>query len=454
MPNGTPPGPKGVLFALQLALRFHNEPLRFALDMHRAYGDLVHLRLGPQRLYLVFHPDAVREVLVTKAKSFGKLPRQKRVMGRMAGNGLVLSEGDFWLRQRRLMQPAFHPTRLKGYADVIVAHTRRRLESWRPGAELNVAGEMTRLSLGIIAKLLFDVDVEREAEFLGSAWTDVSRAMIREMTELVPTPAWLPLPWKLRAWRARRRIDAFIRRVIRERRAAGGDRGDLLSMLLLAVDREGDGGTMTDEQARDEATTLFNGGHDPAAAALAWTWHLLATHPAEQGRLGAEVSAVLGSRPATADDVPRLERVTMAVKEVMRLYPPAWGFPRLCVADAEVGGYAVPRGSQVFVFPYVTHHDARWFPDPERFVPERFAPEAEAKLAPLAYFPFGAGPRVCIGNGLALLEMVLIVATVLQRIRVEPLPGRAEVGVDPLIALEPRGGVWLRVAEPGGAPSF
>jgi cytochrome P450 len=445
----TPPGPKSRFFGLSLARRFRDEPLQFGRDMHRDHGDLVYLRMGPVRAYMVFHPTLIREVLVTRSRCYGKLPRQKRAMGRMAGNGLVLSEGDFWLRQRRLMQPAFHATRLKGYADVMVAHARRLIESWRPGTDFNVADEMTRLSLGITAKVLFDVDPGEEATRLGDAVTVVSQAMMREMSELIPTPEWLPLPWKRRGRAARREVDAFIRRVIRERRASGEDRGDLLSMLLLAVDEQGDGGGMTDEQARDEAVTLFNGGHDSTSAGLAWTWHLLSTHPDEQASVSAEVAAVLDRRPATADDVPRLASVTRAIKEAIRLYPPVWAFPRECIDDTEIGGYPVPKGSWVYLFPSVTHRDARWFPDPDKFVPERFAAEAEAKLPPLAYFPFGGGPRVCIGSTFALTEMTLVVATVLQRFHVAPTPGREQVSPDPLMSLEPRGGVWLRLTEAG-----
>jgi cytochrome P450 len=441
----TPPGPKGRFFGWTLADRFRKEPLPFALDLHRQHGDLVSFRMGPVRAYAVCHPDAVREVLVTKAKCFGRLPRLKKVMGKVDGNGLVLSEGDLWLRQRRLVQPAFHPKRLSQYAEVMVAHTRRMLEQWRTGGEVNVADEMTRLTLGIIAKVLFDADATAFAARLGDAVTAVSRVMVREMSQVVPLPDWLPLPYKRRFRAACRELDDFIRGVIRERRASGQDKGDLLSMLLLAVDEEGDGGGMTDEQARDEAITLFNAGHDSTAAALAWSWYLLARHPEEQARLAAEVDAVLGARPATAGDVPRLGRVTMAIKEAMRIYPPVWALPRLCVADTEVGGYPVPKGSWVYLFTYVTHHDPRWFPDPEKFLPERFAPEAEAKLPPFAYYPFGGGPRVCIGNVFALTEMALIVATVLQRYRVEPAAGQGEAVMDPLISLEAKGGVRLRL---------
>jgi cytochrome P450 len=394
----------------------------------------------------VSHPDLVREVLVTKGKSFRKWERNTRVLASVDGNGLINSEGDLWRRQRRLVQPAFRVERMRRYSETIVVHARRAAERWRDGETIEIDGAMTRLTLEIIARLLIDLDLAGRAGEAAAAVRTLGEVFRREMTAPVTLPDWLPLPAKRRKREAIAYLDALIRDAIRERRSSGEDRGDILSMLLLAADQEGDGGGMSDEQARDETMTLFNAGHDTSAAALAWTWALVARHPNVQRALVEEAERVLGERDATFDDLAALVFTGAVVREAMRLYPPAWGlFAREALENVEIGGFELPRGTCVFVSPWVMHRDTRWFPDPERFDPERFlSPRAEA-LPHYAYLPFGVGPHACIGEGLAIAEMTLIVATVVRIVEVEPASGKVELEPEPLISLRPKGGVHLRM---------
>jgi cytochrome P450 len=441
-----PPGPKGGWFGLGLARRFRRTPLTFLPELARTFGDLVCLRLGPFRTYFAFRPDLIHEVLAGKAKCFRRWAWQTAVLRQWDGNGLVLSEGDFWRRQRRLVQPAFQPRRFAAYGTAMVAATRRLLDRWaeEAGKPVEIVQRMTGLTLEIIAKVLFDVDVSADVRCLGEAVAVLSDTAMHEMSTPLRLPDWLPLPGKRRKRWAMRYLDETIRRIIRERRASKEDKGDLLSMLLLAADEEGDGQGMTDEQARDEAMVLFLAGHDTTAAALAWVSYLLARHPEVQRRLAAEVRTVLGGREPTADDVARLPYTEAVLKETLRLYPPAWiWFAREAVEDVELGGFTIPRGGIVYVTPWVTQRDPRWFPEPARFNPDRFTPGHTAALPPCAYFPFGAGPRVCVGNAFAMTEMVLVMACLAQRFHLALAPDQGEPELSPLLALRPRGGVWL-----------
>jgi cytochrome P450 len=439
-----PPGPRDRLFGLTFLGRFRRQPLQFLSELARTYGDIVYLRLGPFRTYLVNHPDHIREVLVAKSKTFVRLERQKRVFRKIDGNGLVSSEGDFWLRQRRLVQPAFAARRMERYAQVAVALTRRRLDAWPTETVIDLDFEMTQLTLEIIAKTLFDLDLTGAAAQLAEATEILRDDFMREFMAVVPLPDWLPLPHKRRMRRAIGVLDNLVRDAIRHRRSSGEDRGDLLSMLLLAVDEQGSGG-MTDEQARDEAMTLFNGGHDSTSAALTWISHLLASHPAVQSRLVDEVTGVLGDRAAAYADLPQLVYTQQVIKEALRLYPPTTTlFIREAIADTELAGYPIRKGSWIYLSPYVTQRDPRWYPDPERFDPDRFAPGHAEHRPEYAYFPFGAGPHVCIGMTFALMEMAMIVATMMQHFQ---LKAAGPQPVEPAIrvALRPIGGLPLTV---------
>jgi cytochrome P450 len=427
--------------------------LGYYTDLHRRYGDVVHLRFGPYVTYVFFHPDAVREVLVSKAKQFRRFPHQMQVLAQWNGNSVVITEGDQWLRQRRMVQPAFHQRRFEHYASCMVARTRDRLDHWlkmidtRGGIETEIGKEMTDLTLEIIAKTMFDAEVSAEASDLGRAVAILSGIATKEMGSPWTLPDWLPLPEKRRKRWAMRRLDETVRRFIRERRASGLDRGDLLSMLLLAADEEGDGGRFTDDQARDQAMTLLIAGHDTTAAGLTWLFYCLARQPATAALVHQELDAVLGGREPTASDLPRLSYTERVLKETLRLYPPAYAmFMRQALADVEIAGYTVPQASLVQIFPYICQRDPRWFPEPERFDADRFLPDRQRTLPPFAYFPFGGGPRVCIGNTFAMMEMTLVAATLLQRLRVELAEGQEEVQPAALMSLRPRGEVRLRWA--------
>src|SRR5262245_41773230 len=289
-----PPGPRDWCFGLTIGLRSLREPLAFLQEMAQEYGDIAYVHVGPYRSYVINHPNLIREVLVTKGKSFVKWEAQKRVFRKVDGDGLINSEGDFWLRQRRLIQKAFLHRRLGRYAEMAVNLTHRRLGRWTDGTVINLDREMSELALEIAGETLFGVDLRDRVAWLGETAEVLRETFIREFLAPVPLPDWLPLPSKRRMRRAIRELDAFITGLIRDRRASGEDKGDLLSMLLLAVDDQGDGTGMTDRQARDEAVTLFNAGHDSTSAALAWTCYFLARHPGVQERLLQELEATLG----------------------------------------------------------------------------------------------------------------------------------------------------------------
>jgi cytochrome P450 len=440
-----PPGPKGAFFGATVAQRFRSDPMKFITEMGRTYGDLAYSRMGPLRAYFVNHPDLVREVLVTKNKSFRRPPWMMRPLSKIDGKGLVLSDGDFWLRQRRLVQPAFSTKRFDRYAQVTVDGTQRMLERWTDETSFDMVDQMTRLTLDIIAKTLFGVELGEEAIALGEAVRTFSQSFVRDVANPFRLPDWVPTARNRRKRQAIQTVDDMVCGIIRDRRASGEDHGDLLSMLLLAVDEEGDGRGMTDAQARDEAVTLFNAGHDSTAASLAWIWYLVAKHADVQDQLVEEIDRVLAGRPGTYADVPRLPYAEMVVKESLRLYPPTWILiPREVVDPIDLAGYTVPRGSWIYTSPWVTHRDPRFFEDPERFDPQRFGPGRVEQIPQYAYFPFGGGPRVCIGNTFATMEMILIVASVLQKFRVRLAADQGDVEPEPLIAIRPKGG--LRVS--------
>jgi len=438
------PGPRA-LWPVGQMYAFSRDPLTLLAGLAREYGDVARFWGGPRAIYVLSHPDHVRDMLVTNNAKFRKgraLQRAKRLLG----EGLLTSEGEYHRRQRRLAQPAFHRQRVVAYGRVMVEYAERAAARWRDGEELDISEEMMRLTLAVVGKTLFDAEVESDADEVGAALTEVMNLFGYLMLPFSELLEKLPLPPRRRFMRARARLDAVIYRIIEERRRTGGDRGDLLSMLLDAVDEEGDRTGMTDEQLRDEVMTIFLAGHETTANALTWTWYLLAQNPEAEAKLHAELDAVLaGGRVPTPEDVPALPYTEMVVAETMRLYPPAWALGRLALEDHEVGGYRIPAGSLILASQYVIQRDPRFFPDPERFDPERWTPEAKAARPQFSYFPFGGGPRRCIGEGFAWTEGVLILATLARRWRPRLVPGR-HVETQPRITLRPgAGGVPMRM---------
>jgi len=436
----TPPGPRSrIPFRYLRALQ--RDPIPFFQKLATDYGDASQFHVGPQQIFFFNHPDLIRELLVTQHRSFHKsrvLQRSKIIFG----EGLLTSEEEVHRRQRRLVQPAFHRERIARYAEVMIERAARL--SWKDGEVLDVHQEMMRLTLSVVAKTLFDADVDQEADEIGAALTslvDLFPTLINPIANLLRK---LPLPQTMRFRRSLERLDQTVYGIIDERRKSGQDRGDLLSMLLMAVDEE-DGGSMNDQQLRDEAMTLFLAGHETTANALAWTWYLLSLNPDAANAMHRELAAVLGDRTPTPADYARLPYTEMVVAESMRMFPPAWAVSRLAVEDAMIGEWLVPKGAVVVAAQAVTHRDPRWFPDPSRFDPLRFTPEAKASRPKLSYFPFGAGPRICIGEGFAWMEAVLIVATIAQRWRLE-LVSR-DVTPQASITLRPKGGIRMRVKQ-------
>lgn len=445
-----PPGPKGAPLIGHL-FEFRRDQIAFLMRMAREYGDIVHFKLGSQDIYLLNHPDFIKDVLTTHHRSFVK-GRGLQWAKRMLGEGLLTSEGEFHRRQRRLSQPAFHRQRIIAYGETMTAYGARMRDQWKEGAPMvsastsnhspgviDMAQEMMRLTLEIVAKTLFDADVQSEAKEIGEALTVTVEFFNRFTLPFANLMARLPLPSTLRFRKAKRRLDATIHRMIQERRESGEDRGDLLSMLLLAQDEEGSG-SMTDEQLRDEAMTIFLAGHETTANALTWTWLLLSQHPEVEAKLHAEIDGVLAGRLPTTDDLPKLVYTEKVFAESMRLYPPVWTLGYRAVNNVEIGGYELPAGAVVLMSQYVAHHDPRYFPDPFRFSPERWTPEARLARPKFSYFPFGGGPRVCIGEPFAWMEGILLIATLAQRWMMRLLPGH-QVALQPLITLRPKNGL-------------
>jgi len=405
-------------------------------------GDITCARIGRECVVLLNHPDDVKNVLVTNQRNFTKgigLERTKTLLG----NGLLTSEGDFHLRQRRLMQSAFHRERIAEYADSMCASAVHVQDRWVDGETLDIHAEMMRLTLVIAGKTLFGADVDHEASDVAEAM-ELSLKMFNHTLILGTVMEHVPLPWIRRWRRARIRLEEIIFQMMQERRASGVDRGDLLSMLIAAHDDEGDGTGMTDRQLRDEFVTILMAGHETTAVALSWAWYLLSEHPDVEAKLHAELSVVLGGRTPTLSDLPSLQFTRMVFAESMRLYPPAWIIERRAIEGFEVGGYGIPRGALVLVSPYLVQHDPRWWGEPGTFYPERFPSDVSATRPKFAYFPFGAGTRMCIGEQFAWMEGTLALATIAQRWRLRHDPTH-RVAMQPLVTLRPKYGMRMSV---------
>ena len=434
-----PPGPKGHPI-LGCLLEVRRNPLAATVEWHREYGDTVRFRLLSVPVYLVTRPEDIESVLVTNSRNFQK-SSDYRGLRRLLGNGLLTSEGDFWKKQRRLMQPAFHRERIAQYAETMVEYTKSMLDGWDDGDIRNVHEEMMALTLRIVAKALFDADVAHDAPEVGHAVTQVLRNISVE-TLFWPALEIIPLPRNLRTKRARANLNRVIYRLIAERRAAPSAGGDLLSTLIRLQDD--DGSSMTDLQLRDEVMTLFLAGHETTALAVSWSWLLLAQHPTAEAKLHAELDAVLGGASPSYADLPRLPYLNSVLLESMRLYPPVWLVGRASLTPCTIGEYTVPAGAQVWLSEWINHHDARYFEAPDEFRPERWANDLRKRLPRYAYFPFGGGPRFCIGEPFAMVEAALLLATIAQRFRMRRISDEPVTPVSTL-TLRPRGGITMRL---------
>jgi cytochrome P450 len=420
----------------QLLLELQKDPLAFFQAAQAAHGDVVRFAFGRETVHLLSHPDLIRDVLLTHAQKFHKglgLERAKILLG----EGLLTSEDAFHLRQRRLMQPAFHKVRIAAYASAMVDAALATAGRWEAGTELDVPKEMARLTLAAVGRTLFDADVEGAAADIGQALTDTLGLFGALSLPFGNFVLKLPLPAVRRFRRGRARLDAEVLRILGERRAEGGDRGDLLSMLLAA--RDEDGQPMSAAQLRDEAMTLFLAGHETTANGLAWAFHLLGENPAVERAMHAELASVLGQRRPGLEDVAMLNVTTAVFSEALRLYPPAWVLGRRALEPVRLSnGTLLPRGSLAVLSPYVVHRDARWFPEPLALDIGRWTAEAKAGRHRFAYFPFGAGTRSCIGEAFAWMEGTLMLAVLASRWRLRPLPGN-RVRAEARITLRPKG---------------
>jgi cytochrome P450 len=422
------------------AFDYLRAPLAFLRSAAATHGDVVDVALGPLKATLVSDPDLIEDVLVTRNRLFQKDVFLRASLRPVLGDGLLSSEGDFWRRQRRLAQPAFHRDRIASYARIMVAHATRLAGAWRDGDVRDVHEDMMRLTLEIVAESLFGAHVGDRAADVGEAIAAILAVVSDPLEIFFPILKRLPTPRRVRFRRALRKLDAIIYGVIDQRRRSGKESDDLLSMLLHA--RDEDGTHMSDRQLRDECMTLFLAGHETTAIALSWTWYLLARHPAARRELDEELAGVLGDRPPTLEDVPKLGHASRVVQEAMRLYPPAWSIGREALTDLELGGHRVRKGQQLWFCPWSIQRDPRWFDDPDAFRPARWKGDLQKTLPRYAYFPFGGGPRQCIGQSFAQMEAVLLLAVLARRFRVEVI---GEPEASPSVTLRPKGGMRARL---------
>ena len=436
-----PPGPNTGF--PQSLFGFRRDPLSFLTRLTRHYGDLVYFKIATQGIYLVNNPEYIKDILVTNSRNFAK-SRGLEVAKRFLGEGLLTSEGQIHRRQRRLAQPAFHQQRIGSYGAVMADYADRLGSTWRDNQTVDMAQEMMRLTLAIVGKTLFDADVESEAGEIREALTEIMHLFAFGLTlPFGDTIEKILIFPRIRFQRARARLDAIVYRIINERRAGGIDRGDLLSTLLMAQDEDDNAG-MTDQQVRDEAMTLFLAGHETTANALTWAWYLISQDPEVERRLHAELQAVLAGRLPTTEDFAKLPYTESVMAEAMRMYPPVWTIGRRALSDYQMGDYRIPARSILLMSQWVTHHDERFFPDAFKFDPDRWTVEARESRPRFSYYPFGGGPRVCIGEAFAWMEGVLLIATLAQTWRMKLVPGH-KVETEPLITLRPKYGMKMVV---------
>lgn len=444
-----PPGPKG-LPVIGPVLQFQYSPLNFFRALQQQYGDMATVHIGNRALVLFFKPEHIRYFLTENARNFVK-PQLGDGSGLKAflGDGLLTIDGDYHRQQRRLVQPAFHRHRVDSYGDTMVQFTQEMLDSWQPGAVVDISSEMQQLTLRIINKTLFNVDSPQQSARLGKAFTDVINGS-------KPVRIWferlrrvnLPFTTYGKSLAGGRVIDEFIYKLIAQRRAEDQDTGDVLSMLLAAQD---EGNTMTDRQIHDHVLTFVAAGHETAQNTLAWTFYLLAQHPQVLEKLVAELNSVLNSRAPTLQDLPNLPYLEGVINESWRFYPPAWRQARQAIDDFELDGYSFPAGTIAILSQWVMHNLPEIWGDPENFRPERWDPKHGQKVPQGAYFPFGLGPHICIGMPFAQLEARLLLATIIQRFTPRLVPG-FRVVFQPLVTLRPKHGIRM-LLEPTRLPA-
>ena len=435
-----PPGHPPSTGRFHQPLHMREEPHVLLYSLLRTYGDFMRWR-GFQDVYVVNHPDFIRPVLSRDYRYFSKRTIDYRVLARLMGNGLVTNDGPHWVRQRRLMQPMFSNRRIEGFDERINALTSATMNEWeaRVGGEaLRIDREMSRLTFGIVGATLFGSDLERHAGEVAEI-LEVANLNPFEPRALMTLYSWIPTPHNLKWSRAVRRLDRIVYGMIEARRRRGASGDDILDHLIRALDEESGEG-MDERQMRDEVVTLMLAGHETSANALAWTLYLLGMHPDVEAGLVESLAAALNGAPAASGDLPRLPYLKQVVQESMRIYPPVWGYARRSEQEEEFDGHRLPAKAYVAVVPYALHRHPEFWPDPERFDPDRFDPNRGEGRHPYSYLPFAAGPRTCIGAGMAMLETQLVLAQILQRFRVRIVPDHP-IETTAKVTLKPRHGI-------------
>jgi cytochrome P450 len=438
-----PPGPRGNVVLGSIG-DIYRDRLRFVLDLARIYGDVLQYRVAHMRIYQINHPEGVGRLLHDNHRNYSKDVATFGTLKLFLGNGLFTSDGDFWRRQRRLAQPAFHRRRVANFGGLMTDATLVMLDRWQaretPEQPLDVATEFMRLTMEVVTLALFSTSVEHDIGKIGSAITTLLDDVTFRFTFPFYPPLKVPTLRNRRFLTARATLDGIVYRIIAERRRP--DEHDDLLALLMEVRDEKTGEGMSDKQLRDEVVTLFLAGHETTANALTWASYLLSTHVAIERRLRAEVDETLQGRIPTDSDLPNLTYTRMVIDETLRLYPPAWITNRRAIEADTVCGYRIPADATVSISPYVTHRDPTLWQNPEGFDPDRFAPERSDARPHYAYFPFGGGPRRCIGKGFALMESTLVLALLTQRCELHLVPGR-RVETEAMATLRPRHGMWM-----------
>jgi cytochrome P450 len=442
-PTHLPPGPKG-LPILGLALDVRHDALGTLRRLAREYGDIVRMPVLRMNRILVNRPDYIQQLLILDHAKLHKSTLTKLVVGPLLGQGLLISEGDFWRRQRRLAQPAFHRSRTNEYSPVMVECALQHISSWRAGETRNIAEEMMKITLEVAVRTLFGTSLAADSTSIGNAMTFLMRHFLRRARTPWRIPASWPTPANRRARREVEYMDSLIYRIISDRKKDTQPRNDLLSLLMSAMNE--DGSQMTERQVRDESMTLFVAGHETTALSLAWTWYLLGENPAAEARLHEELRLTLAGRPAEVSDLEKLPYLNAVIHESLRLYPPAYMMARMNVEPIHLGGYEIPPRSTLLASQWVMHRDPRFFEQPEKFIPERWVDGLEHRLPPGAYFPFGDGPRRCIGQGFAQLETALVIAAIAQKFSFRLKKGFPVVP-EPLVTLRPKYGIHMTLQQ-------
>jgi len=419
-------------------------PHEFILQIARLYGGIVRYPVGPLAVYLVTDPDGVRQVLQDNNKNYSKATFQYKLLSSITGQGLLTSDGELWLKQRRLAQPAFHRQRVAAFDTIMTGAIARMLDRWegfaQRGEPIDVAAEMMHVALQIVARAMFGAEVGDEADELAQATLVVLDFIVARARSFGMMPTFLPTAGNRRYAQAMKILDGAVQGAMDQRRSLG-PADDLLSMLMAAQDAE-TGHRMTDENLRDEVMTMLIAGHETVASALAWAWYLLSEHPETESRLHVEVDTVLGGRIPDASDLPKLSYTDMVFSESLRLYPPAWIITRKALTEDFIEGYRIPANALVVTSPYVTHRMESYWPEPGAFRPERFTAEQSALRPRFAYYPYGGGPRLCIGNNFAQVEAAFVLSMVAQRFTLRMVPEHP-VEVEPGVTLRAKHGLMM-----------